>query len=248
MNFLSGATSIDSFFKAYKTSETKKYLPPQLVWSPLQMQNAEFSHRTLFTANFVALTLLKHNIRTMLTSWKVDWPQNKTLSNWNHQSQPLLGLRIIKKLQRNWKQEQMISFKDLWHWYKKKIPSLEVMQETTTFHHNKTTDILKLGCILPNLANICLHKSTDTKIYLFTEANKDFSEKTRENVVGGPSVVSTGKAVVDEILVLTNICKSVVAIGNYTPTRCVNPCPPLFIRVAITIRRQVDSHFDKKGP
>ena len=33
--------------------------------------------------------------------------------------------------------------------------------------------MLKLGCTLPNLANVCLHKSTDAKLYPFTEGDKD---------------------------------------------------------------------------
>ena len=33
--------------------------------------------------------------------------------------------------------------------------------------------MLKLGCNLPNMANICLHKSTDAKFYPFTERDED---------------------------------------------------------------------------
>ena len=73
--------------------------------------------------------------------------------------------------------------------------------------------MLKLGCTLPNLTNICLHKSTDANIYPFTEADKDLLEKIR-GVVGGPSIVFTRKAVVDETSIRksTNICKSFVGI------------------------------------
>ena len=50
--------------------------------------------------------------------------------------------------------------------------------------------------------------------YPFTEGDKDLLEKTREDVVGGPSIVSTRKAVVDEPFIRksTNICKSFVGI------------------------------------
>ena len=41
------------------------------------------------------------------------------------------------------------------------------------FYHDKDIDMLKLGCTLPNLANICLHKSTNAKFYPFTEGEKD---------------------------------------------------------------------------
>ena len=82
------------------------------------------------------------------------------------------------------------------------------------FYHDKDIDMLKLGCTLPNLANICLHKSTDAKIYPFTEGDKDLLEKIREDVVGGLSIVFTGKAVVDETFIQksTNLCKSIVGI------------------------------------
>ena len=37
--------------------------------------------------------------------------------------------------------------------------------------------MLKLACTLPNLANICLHKSTNYKFYPFCESDKDLCEK-----------------------------------------------------------------------
>ena len=37
-------------------------------------------------------------------------------------------------------------------------------------------------------------------------------------------------------------------LANYTPTRCVNPCRPVFIRVGISIQKRVDSYLDKTGP
>ena len=40
MNFLGGAKDLDSFLKAYKTSETKRFFPPRMIWSP--WQNAEY--------------------------------------------------------------------------------------------------------------------------------------------------------------------------------------------------------------
>ena len=82
------------------------------------------------------------------------------------------------------------------------------------FHRDKDIDILKLGCTLPKLANICLHKSTDANFYPFTEADKDLLEIIREDLVGVPSIVFTCKAVVDETFIRksTNICKSIVGI------------------------------------
>ena len=54
---------------------------------------------------------------------------------------------------------------------------LEAMQKMIALDHDKDIDMLKLGCTLPNLANNCLHKSTDSKFYPFTEGDKGLLEK-----------------------------------------------------------------------
>ena len=41
MNFLGGATSLDSFLKAYKTSETKGFFPNEWFDCPRKMRNKE---------------------------------------------------------------------------------------------------------------------------------------------------------------------------------------------------------------
>ena len=110
----------------------------------------------------------------------------------------------------------MSSFKDFLRWCNNKdvVPTLEPMQKKIAFYHDKNIDMLKLGFTLPNLANICLHKSTDPKFYPFTEGDKKLLEKFREEVVGGPSIVFTRKAVVDETFIRksTNLCNSIVGI------------------------------------
>ena len=74
--------------------------------------------------------------------------------------------------------------------------------------------MLKLGCTWSNLANNCLHKSTTAKFYPFTERDKDLLEKIREDIVAGPSIVFTRKAVVVETFIRdsTNLCRSIVGI------------------------------------
>ncbi len=93
------------------------------------------------------------------------------------------------------------------------------MRKMIEFYHNKGIDMLILGCSLPNLANICLHKSTDSKFYPFTESDKDLLEKLREDMAGGPSIVFTRKAVVDEAYIRksSNLCKSIVVIDASQP-------------------------------
>ena len=75
-------------------------------------------------------------------------------------------------------------------------------------------DILRLGCTLPKLANICLHKSNIAKFYPLLQSDKDLSEKKREDMVGDPSITIKGKAVVGDTLhrVSTDWCKTIVRI------------------------------------
>ena len=130
---------------------------------------------------------------------------------------PQTGDENYAYLRSIWVSEGMKSFKDFLMWYNNKdvVPTLEAMQKMIEFYHKKEIDMLKLGCILPNLANICLHKSTDSKFCPFTESDKDLLEKIREDMVGGPSIVFTRKVVVDETFIRksTNLCKSIIGIN-----------------------------------
>ena len=102
------------------------------------------------------------------------------------------------------------------------------MQKMIAFYHDKDIDMLKLRCTLPTLANVCLHKSTDAKFYPFTEGDRDFLDKIREDVVGGSSVIFTRQSVVDETLIRksANICKSTVGIdaSQLYPYSMCQPC------------------------
>ena len=143
----------------------------------------------------------------------------------------------------------MSPFKDFLRWYNNKdvVPTLEAMQKMIAFYHDKDIDMLKLGCTLPNLANICLHKSTDAKFYPFTEADKDLLEKIREDVVGGPSIILPRKKVVDETFIRksTNICKSLVGIdtSQLYPYSMCQPMP-----TGLHMRWDIDSETSRFTP
>ena len=75
------------------------------------------------------------------------------------------------------------------------------MQNLLAFYHKKGNGMLKLGCRLPNLANIGLHKSTSATFYPFTETDENLLQKIREDMVGDPSIVFTRKAAVVETFI-----------------------------------------------
>ena len=51
-NFLGGATSLDSFLKAYKTSETKGIFPYEWFNCPQKTKNSELPFTTHFLVSF----------------------------------------------------------------------------------------------------------------------------------------------------------------------------------------------------
>ena len=164
------------------------------------------------------------------------------------------GTENYHYLQQIWNQEQTSSFSDFLRWYNNKdvVPTLEAMQKMIAFYHVKDIEMLKLGCTLPNLANICLHKSTDAKFHPFTEKDKDLLEKIREDVFGAHLSFLHAKQ-----LLMKLFYESLQTYANpllelmpaiYTPTRSANPCPPVFIRIGISIQKPVDSHLDKARP
>ena len=114
-------------------------------------------------------------------------------------------------------------------------------------YHQKEVDMLKLGCILPSLANICSHKSTDSKFYPFNGSDKDLLEKICEDMVDRPSIVFTRKAVVDETLIRksTNLCKSIVGI-NASQLYLYSMCQPM--PTGLYTRWNYDSESQKFMP
>ena len=66
LNFLGGATSLDPFFEAFKTSETKEFSLTKVLVTLAKCRIQNLPHLTLFTVNFVAVTVLKPYTRTML--------------------------------------------------------------------------------------------------------------------------------------------------------------------------------------
>ena len=181
------------------------------------MQNTELPPYDAFYSKLRSFDPLETEYTDNVNLLKSGLTTKQAVAKLKLSKSPPTGIENYQYLQQIWKQEQMSSFKDFLLWYNNKdvVPTLEAMQKTIAFYHDKNIDMLKLGCTLPNMANICLHKSTDAKFYTFTEVDKELFKKIREDVVGGPSIVSTRKAVVDETFIRKseNICKSFVGIN-----------------------------------
>ena len=200
MNFLGGSTSLESFLKAYKTKETKGFFPYEWFDCPEKLNNKELPPYDSFFSilrNSNPLEKEYNNFENLVNS---GLPTEQAVANLPIDKIPPTGAENYSYLQIVRENNNKQYFSDFLKWYNNKdvVPTQEAMQKMIEFYRNKGVDMLKLGCTLPNLANICLHKSTDSKFYPFTESDKDLLEKIREDMVGGPSNVFTRKDVVDE--------------------------------------------------
>ena len=254
MNFLGGATSLDSFLKAYKTSETKGFFPYEWFDHPDKMQNTELPPYDAFYSKLRSCNPLEAEYTDYVNLLKSGLSTEQAVIKLKLSKPPPTGIENYHYLQQIWKQEQMSSFKDFLRWYNNKdvVPTLEALQKTIAFYHDKDIDMLKLGCTLPNLANLCLHKSTDAKFYPFTEADKDLLEKFEKMLLVVHLSFLHAKQLLMKLLYESLQTYANLLLGlmpaNYTPTQCVNPCPPVFIRVGISIQKPVDSYLDKTRP
>ena len=98
--------------------------------------------------------------------------------------------------------------------------------------------MLKLGCTLPNLSNICLHKSTNAKLYSFTENDKDLLEKDMRRY-GLWSVDCIYEKSCCERDAYPGFSKRLQV--SFIPSQCVKKCLLVFKRDKISIQSLVDS-------
>ena len=212
LNFPVGGTSLDSFLRAYRTKETKGFFPYERFDNPETLNNEELPPYDSFFSKLRKINHLEKDYGDFENLNTSELSTVQAVCKLRLKQIPPTSDEIYAYLWSIYVNEGMKSFKEFLIWYKNRdvVPTLEAMQKMIEFHYQKETDKLKSGCNLPNLANFCLHEPTVSKFYPFTESDKDLLEMIREVMVGGPSVLFTRKAVVDETFIRksTNLCRS----------------------------------------
>ena len=99
--FLRGATSFDSFLKAY----------------PEKMQNTELSPYDAFYSKLCSCNLLETEYKDYLTLLKRALTTEQAVIRLKLSKPPPTGIDNYHYLQQIWKQGQMISFKEFLRWY-----------------------------------------------------------------------------------------------------------------------------------
>ena len=112
MNFLGGATSLDSFLKAYKTSETKGFVPYECFDHLDKLQNPELPPYDAFFSKLRSCNPLETEYTDYVNILKCGLSTERAVIKLKLSKPPPTGIENYHYLQQTWKQEQMRSFKD----------------------------------------------------------------------------------------------------------------------------------------
>ena len=120
MNFIGGATSLDSFLKAYKTSETKRFSSYEWFDHPTKMQNPELPPYDAFYSKLRSCNPLETEYTHYVNLLKSGLTTEQAVVKLKFSKPPPTGRENYQYLQQIWMQEQMSSFKDFLRWYNNK--------------------------------------------------------------------------------------------------------------------------------
>ena len=149
MNFFGGATSLDSFLKAYKTKETKFFFPYEWFGCPEKMNNKDHPPYDSFFSILRKRNPLEKDYKDFQNLVNSGLSTEKAVAKLRMDWIPPTGAEIYSYLQSVWEKSNMQFFSDFLKRYNNKdvVPTLEAMQ--IEFYHNKGIGMLKLGCTLP---------------------------------------------------------------------------------------------------
>ena len=135
MNFLGGATSLDSFLKAYKTAETKGFFPYEWFDCRQKMNNSELPPYDAFLSKLRKVNPLEKDYSDYQNLLSSGLKTEEALSKMELSKPPPSGEENYQYLFDIWNHENMCTFKDFLRWYNNKdvVPTLEAMQKCLLF-------------------------------------------------------------------------------------------------------------------
>ena len=147
MNFLCGATSLDSFLKAYKTAETKGFFPCEWFDCPQKMNTSELPPYDAFFSKLRNMNPLEKDYSDYQNLLDSGLKTEEVLSKMKLSKPPPLGEKNCQSLPDIWNHENMCTFKDFLRWYNNKdvVPPLEAMQKCLPFITRKELTCWSLG-------------------------------------------------------------------------------------------------------
>ena len=112
MNFLRGATSLDSFPKAYKTAETKGFFPYECFHCPQKMSNSELPPYEAFFSRLRNVNPLEKDYSDYQKLLSCGLKTEQALSKMQLSKPPPLGDENYRYLLDIWNHENTCTFKD----------------------------------------------------------------------------------------------------------------------------------------
>ena len=112
MKFLGGATTLDSFLKIYKASETKSFFPYEWFDSPDKLDYTELSSKEAFFSKLRNHNPLEKDFNDYQKLVNGGLDQKSALKKLRIQSIPPTGFENYSYLKNIWEQQSMITFKD----------------------------------------------------------------------------------------------------------------------------------------
>ena len=112
MNFLGGATILDSFLKAYKTSETEGFFPHEWFDCPQKINNSEFPPYDAFFSKLRNVNPLEKDYSDYQKLLSSGLKTAEALSKMMLSKPPPSGEKNFRYLLDIWNQENMCTFKD----------------------------------------------------------------------------------------------------------------------------------------
>ena len=112
INFLGRATCLDSFLKAYKTSETKRFFPYDWFDHPDKMQNTEDPPYDAFNSKLSSCNPLEAEYTDYVNLLNSGLTREQAVVKFKLSKPTPTGIANFQYLQEIWKQEQMSSFKE----------------------------------------------------------------------------------------------------------------------------------------
>ena len=250
MNFLGGTRSLDSFLKAYKTSETKGFFPYEWFDHLEKMQKPELPPYDAFYSKLRSRNLLETEYTDYVNLLKSGLTTEQAVIKRKLSKPPATGIENYHYLQQIWKQEQMRSFKEFLRWYNKKdvVPTLEAIQKGLLF---TTTKISICWSLVVHYQTWLTFAYTNLQMQNFIPSQREIKTYWRKfektSWVAHLSCLHAKqllmKLLSGSLRTYANLLLGLMP-ANFTLTRCANPCPTVFIRVGISIQKTVDSHLD----
>ena len=135
MKFQGGATSLDSFLKAYETSETKGFFPYEWFDHPDKTQNTELPPYDAFYSKLRSCNPLEAEYTDYVILMKSGLTTEQAVVKLGLSKPPPTGTESYQYLQQIRKQERTSSLNDFLRWYNNKdvVPTLEAMQKNDCF-------------------------------------------------------------------------------------------------------------------